>query len=341
MNLQEYIAGVQVGSIDPRQTVFQYIQKAHDAQIHYNTFITIDGDYAMARVDDMAKRGPLYGAPIAVKDLICVEGMRTTFGSLMSESFIPGYSATCIQKLEAAGACIIGKTNMDEFAMGTTNENSAYGPVANPVGAASGAAGVLDEASNKVSASNIPGGSGGGSAAAVSADLCLAALGTDTGGSVRQPAFLTGVVGMKPTYGRISRYGVQAMASSLDQVGVNTKCVADACLLVSIMSGCDENDATSVDRDDVARWHDALKSGSIGAGSLAGKRIGYIEEFFGEGLDADVAHHTRAMIERCREAGATIVPLHFSLMKYIVAVYYILVPAEVSTNLARFDGIRG
>ncbi len=324
LTLKTYIENIANGTMTAKDVMSHYLSKAKEQNSKYNAYLTFADSYIDNNIDTFSQL-PLAGAPIAVKDLICTQWVRTTFGSKIAETFVPSYSASCFKLLEESGGCLIGKANCDEFAMGGSNENSAYGPVINPYG------------DNRIS-----GGSSGGSAAAVAADLCIAALGTDTGGSVRQPAAMCGIVWMKPTYGRVSRYGVQAMASSFDQVWVMTKTVEDAAILLGAISGHDTKDSTSSQRDDKASRQIAIeKSNTLPTWQkLAGKKIGYFTQFFDEGIDPIIADQTKQVLARAESQWATIIPMDFPLLKYMVAVYYVLMPAEVSTNLARFDWIR-
>jgi aspartyl-tRNA(Asn)/glutamyl-tRNA(Gln) amidotransferase subunit A len=284
-----------------------------------NAFLEIDRDGALARADDIQRSGnslPLAGVPIAIKDNICVRGLQTSCGSRILGDYHPPYNATVIDRLFGAGAVIIGKTNCDEFAMGSSNENSAFGPVKNPW-----------------NTSKVPGGSSGGSAAAVAAGIVPVALGSDTGGSVRQPAALCGVVGLKPTYGRNSRYGLVAFASSLDQVGVFARSVNDAARILSVIAGRDKHDATTADvpvPDYVATLTTNIK----------GARVGFPEKLFGAGLDDEIGKAVRAVVDTYRELGAEIVDIELPHARYAIAVYYIIATAEASSNLARFDGVR-
>lgn len=248
------------------------------------------------------------GVPLAIKDNICIEDHLTTCGSKILSNFISPFDATVIKKLKNAGAVILGKTNMDEFAMGSSTETSYFGPTKNPW-----------------DISCVPGGSSGGSAAALSADLCLGALGSDTGGSIRQPASLCGVVGLKPTYGAVSRYGLIAMASSFDQIGPITKTVEDARILYNIIAGYDEMDSTSVKNEKL---------------KIENLKIGIPKEFFAEGLDKSVEIVVKKAIKKLEDLGAQISETSLPFTKYAVALYYIIVPSEVSSNLARFDGIK-
>jgi aspartyl-tRNA(Asn)/glutamyl-tRNA(Gln) amidotransferase subunit A len=288
-----------------------------------NAFNLVDRDGALARAErvDGARAageplGPLAGVPIALKDNICTRGMRTTASSRIIANFVPPYDATVVQRLEAAGAVIVGKTNCDEFAMGSSNENSAFGPVRNPW-----------------ATDRTPGGSSGGSAAAVAAGCVPIALGSDTGGSIRQPGSFCGVVGLKPTYGRVSRFGLLAFASSLDQIGPLTRTVADAALTLSVIAGADTADATS-SREAVPRYAAAL------TGDVCGVRIGVPRAFVSEGVDEGVRRAFDASLETLRGAGATLVDIELPHAKYAIPVYYLVATAEASSNLARYDGVR-
>jgi len=276
---------------------------------------------SMARaVDEKRARGealgPLAGVPIGLKDVLCTHDARTTCGSKLLEGYRPPYDATSVARLRKADAVFTGKLNMDEFAMGSSNENSAYGPVKNPI-----------------DPSRVPGGSSGGSAAAVAGKLALGTLGTDTGGSIRQPAALCGVVGVKPTYGRVSRYGLVAFASSLDQVGTFANDVRGAAKLLEVIAGHDKLDSTSVDRP-VDEWVAACGR------DVKGTRIGVPREYFEEGLDADVRASIEAALKRLEGLGCALVPVEMPHTKYAVATYYVVATAECSSNLARFDGVR-
>ncbi len=287
-----------------------------------NAFLQIDADGARRRADELASAAkesaalPLGGVPVGVKDNICVRGMGATCGSRILAGYHPQYDATVTERLRAAGAIIVGKTNCDEFAMGSSNENSAYGAVHNPW-----------------DVERVPGGSSGGSAAAVAAGLVPVALGSETGGSVRQPAALCGIVGLKPTYGRISRYGLVAFGSSLDQVGIFATNAEDTARVLSVIAGRDAHDATSAGvhvPDYAAELH----------GEVKGKRIGVPRALFGEGLDEEVRAKVEDVIEAYRGLGAEIVDIELPHARYAIAVYYIIATAEASSNLARYDGVR-
>jgi aspartyl-tRNA(Asn)/glutamyl-tRNA(Gln) amidotransferase subunit A len=291
-------------------------------QTKLNVFLSLDRDRALAKARDIDRRrangeslGPLAGVPIAVKDNLCTVSGATTCGSKILAPFRSRYNAHVIDRLEAADAVIVGKTNLDEFAMGSSTENSAWGPTRNPW-----------------NESRVAGGSSGGSAAAVAARLVPAALGSDTGGSIRLPAALCGVVGLKPSYGRVSRYGLVAYGSSLDQIGPITTTVADAALLLNVIAGHDPRDSTSVDQP-VPDYVAALKR------PLKGMRIGISPEYFGEGLDAEVRAAVQSAISVLEDEGAEVVEIHLPHMKYGIACYYLIATAEASSNLARFDGV--
>ncbi len=288
-----------------------------------NSFLALSRERAMAqaaRVDGMVKAGadlpPLAGVPVGIKDVLAMRGAPATAGSKILKGYLPPYDATAVAKLEAAGAVLLGKLNCDEFAMGSSNENSAYGPVRNPR--------ALDR---------VPGGSSGGSAAAVAAGFCVASLGTDTGGSVRQPAAFCGVVGVLPTYGRVSRYGLIAFASSLDRVGPFTRTVEDAALMLEVLAGEDARDATSSSRA-VDGYTSELSKG------VEGLRVGVPEEYFGEGLDPEIRAAVERAIEGLRSAGCVVKPVSLRHTKYAIPTYYVIATAEASSNLSRFDGVR-
>lgn len=304
-------------------TVAFAINAAETLQPELNAFLEIDNKGALARaraIDANQKKGDalptLAGVPIAIKDNICVRGMQTSCGSKILGDYHPPYNATVIERLQDAGAVLIGKTNCDEFAMGSSNENSAFGAVKNPW-----------------DIERVPGGSSGGSAAAVAAGIVPVALGSDTGGSVRQPASLCGVVGMKPTYGRNSRYGLVAFASSLDQVGVFGRTTRDVATVLGVIAGRDPHDATSADVP-VPDYNGELDSG------IKRLRLGFPRALFGEGLDDDVRAAVESAIETYRDLGVEIVDVELAHAKYCIAVYYIIATAEASSNLARFDGAR-
>ncbi|HEY6334153.1 MAG TPA: Asp-tRNA(Asn)/Glu-tRNA(Gln) amidotransferase subunit GatA [Blastocatellia bacterium] len=294
-----------------------------DSLAELNAFLTVTEDRALAQAEAIDRQSAagqslpqLAGAVFAIKDNMVMEGVRTTAGSRILNNYIPPYTATAVQRLEDAGAVIIGKTNCDEFAMGSSNENSAYGPVKNP----------WDQ-------SRVPGGSSGGSAVAVAAGMCSGALGSDTGGSIRQPASLTGVVGLKPTYGRVSRYGLIAFGSSLDQIGPFANRVKDVAAILNVLAGYDKADSTSSNAP-VPDYTAALDQG------IEGLRVGVPREYYGEGLDADVKARTESAIRLLEEMGCRIVDISLPHTEYAIPVYYVLANAEASSNLARYDGVR-
>lgn len=296
--------------------------KVVEAQVH--AYITVTADLARAQAAEAdaafargAVRSPLQGIPLALKDNLCTQHVRTTCGSRMLENFVPSYDATVVQRLRAAGAVFVGKANMDEFAMGSSTETSYFAPTKNPWGGLT----------------CVPGGSSGGSAASVAADACIAALGSDTGGSIRQPAAMTGVVGLKPTYGRVSRYGLVAFASSLDQIGPLTKDVQDAALLLQIIAGHDVCDSTSGNVE-VPDYSQALDRG------VRGLTLGVPREYFVDGMDAEVETAVKASIDTLCQLGAEVIEVSLPHTPYAVATYYILANAEASSNLARYDGVR-
>ncbi len=296
-----------------------------------NAFITVDPERSLAQAraaDERIARGdhaPLTGIPIAHKDIFVAAGWATTCGSKMLSTFISPYDAHVIERFNAAGAVILGKTNMDEFAMGSTSESSWYGPVRNPW-----------------HTDYVPGGSSGGSAAAVAAALAPAATGTDTGGSVRQPAAFTGTCGLKPTYGVVSRYGMIAYASSLDQGGPFARSAADLALMMNVMAGFDARDSTSLDRpsEDYLAALESLGSGATAQRPLAGLRVGIAREHFGAGLNADVESPVRAALDQLVALGAQVMEISLPSSPLAVPAYYVIAPAEASSNLSRYDGVR-
>jgi len=313
------LAGREFSSVELTRHLLARLEAAQP-QLNAMVSITAEAALAAAAQADGAiaagKAGPLTGLPIVHKDIFCTEGVRTTCGSRMLENFVSPYDATVVAKLKAAGTVMLGKSNMDEFAMGSSNETSHFGPVRNP----------WDPAL-------VPGGSSGGSAAVVAARLAPAATATDTGGSIRQPAALTGVTGLKPTYGRVSRYGMIAFASSLDQAGVIAASAEDCALLLGAMAGFDPRDSTSVDAP-VPDYAAAL------AAPAKGLRIGVVKEFFDKGLEADNERELRAALSVYESLGATIEEVSLPNVGLSVPTYYVVAPAECSSNLARFDGVR-
>ncbi|HZI18112.1 MAG TPA: Asp-tRNA(Asn)/Glu-tRNA(Gln) amidotransferase subunit GatA [Pyrinomonadaceae bacterium] len=313
---------IAAGETTAREAAARALDAAEALNPTLNSFLEIDREGALARAGALDAEGhgqdtgALRGVPVAVKDNICVKGMRATCGSRILADYEPQYDATVTERLRAAGAVIVGKTNCDEFAMGSSNENSAFGPVRNP----------WDEG-------RVPGGSSGGSAAAVASRVVPVALGSETGGSVRQPAALCGIVGLKPTYGRVSRYGLVAFGSSLDQVSVFGLTVRDAAAGLGCIAGRDERDATTAD---VPVPDYAAELGS----DVRGARLGVPRELFGEGLDAEVRARVERAVEAYRDLGAEVVDVELPHARYSIAVYYILATAEASSNLARYDGVR-
>lgn len=322
LGLAEALNLLEKGEITALELTEAHLARIEAVDGRVKAYLAVGAEQARqaAKEADKARQagqaGLLCGAPLGLKDLLCTRELPTTCGSRILEHFVAPYNATVVDKLLAEGAVILGKQAMDEFAMGSTSEHCAFQTPENPW-----------------KAGYICGGSSGGTAAAVAADECLAALGSDTGGSIRQPASLCGVVGLKPTYGRVSRYGLVAFASSLDQIGPITKNVADAALLLEVIAGFDPRDSTSVKRP-VPRYRDALTQG------LAGKTIGVPREYFGEGLDPEVEKAVRQGIAALADAGAKVIDISLPHTGYAVAVYYLIAPAEASSNLARFDGVR-
>ncbi|MBT0962147.1 Asp-tRNA(Asn)/Glu-tRNA(Gln) amidotransferase subunit GatA [Denitromonas iodatirespirans] len=321
-SLKDLAAALRAGTLSSVELTTLFLDRIDALNPSLNAFITVDRDGALAAARAADARiaagtaGALTGIPLAHKDVFCTEGLRTTCASKMLADFVSPYDAHVVSQLKAAGAVMLGKTNMDEYAMGSSNENSHFGPAKNPW-----------------DATRVPGGSSGGSAVAVAARLVPMATGTDTGGSVRQPAALTGVTGIKPTYGVVSRYGMIAYASSLDQGGAFGRSAEDCALLLSAMAGFDPRDSTSVEREaeDYSR--------ALGQ-PLAGLRIGLPKEFFAEGMDDDVRAAIDAALEQYRQLGATTVEVSLPNAKLAIPAYYVIAPAEASSNLSRFDGVR-
>ena len=317
--LRKMLDSGEISAVELTRTVLDHIDATEEK---VGAFISIQREQALQQAAEADRLltagqvGALCGIPLSIKDVLCTKGVRTTCGSRMLENFIPPYDATVVAKLKEAGAVLVGKVAMDEFAMGSTSENCAFTVPRNPW--------QLD---------HICGGSSGGSAASVAAAECFASLGTDTGGSIRQPASHCGVVGLKPTYGRVSRFGLVAFASSLDQVGPLTKDVTDCALMINVISGYDPRDSTSVDKP-VPDYTASLRDG------LQNMRVGIPREYFSAGLDPEVEKTVRHGIDILQDAGAEIVEVSLPHTEYCVAVYYIIAPAEASSNLARYDGVR-
>lgn len=317
--LGQMLANKMISSVELTQ---EYLNRIDALNPNINAYVTLDKDktLAQAKAADAriaaGKAEALTGIPIAQKDIFCANGWRTTCGSHMLENFIAPYDAFVIKQFDAAGAVNLGKTNMDEFAMGSSNETSYFGDVKNPW-----------------DMKRVPGGSSGGSAAAVAARLCAAATGTDTGGSIRQPASLCGFTGLKPTYGLVSRYGMIAFASSLDQAGPMAKSAEDCALMMNVMAGFDEKDSTSINRAKEDYTRDLNKP-------LNGLRIGLPKEYFSDGLEANVGAVVQAAITEYKKLGAEIVDISLPNTKLSIPVYYVIAPAEASSNLSRYDGVR-
>jgi aspartyl-tRNA(Asn)/glutamyl-tRNA(Gln) amidotransferase subunit A len=323
LSLREAAARVRRRDVSAVELVRAALARIDAVDPRIGAFLTVSADEALAAASDVDRRvaagadpGLLAGVPIGVKDVICTAGVRTTAGSRILERFVPWYDATVTARLRRAGAVVVGKLNCDEFAMGSSNENSAYGPVRNPW-----------------ATDRVPGGSSGGSGAAVAALECHAALGTDTGGSVRLPAAYCGVVGLKPTYGRVSRYGVIAYASSLDQVGPLARDVADAALVLEAIAGHDDRDATSSPRP-VPAYLTELEGG------VRGLRLGLPREYFVEGMQPEVAAAVREAVRVLEGLGAAVEPVSLPHTEHAIATYYLIATAEASANLARYDGVR-
>jgi aspartyl-tRNA(Asn)/glutamyl-tRNA(Gln) amidotransferase subunit A len=323
LTIHELVDAYREGALTPTAATEAYLARIARYDDRVGAYLTVTRDEALAQAHAADERyrkdapaSPIDGAPIALKDVLCTRGVRTTCGSRILENFVPPYDATAVTRLRAAGAVLLGKTNMDEFAMGSSTEHSAFRPTRNPW-----------------DLTRVPGGSSGGSAAAVAGELAAAALGTDTGGSVRQPAAFCGVVGLKPTYGRVSRYGLVAFASSLDQIGPFTRDVLDCALVLEAIAGVDRRDATSVD---VAVPHYAAAL----TGDVRGLRIGVPTEYFTPGMDPDVERAVREALAVLEKLGASTEEISLPTTDYGIAVYYIVAPAEASSNLARYDGVK-
>ena len=320
VELAAKIKAGEVTAVEAMQAVVAQIEKSEDK---LNCYVTFDKEKALqaaAKADDDIKAGkltgPLAGVPFAIKDNMCTEGMLTTCSSKILGNFVPTFSSEAVIKLQEAGAVIIGKTNMDEFAMGSTTETSAFGATKNPR-----------------NTEHVPGGSSGGSAAAVAANECFAALGSDTGGSIRQPASYCGVVGMKPTYGTVSRYGLIAYGSSLDQIGPVAKDVTDCATILETIASYDSKDSTSVKRDDY-NFTEALVE------DVKGLKIGIPKDYFGEGLEPEVKEAILKAVDVLKDKGAIVEEFDLSLVEYAIPAYYVIASAEASSNLSRFDGVK-
>ena len=320
VKLAEKIKAGEVSAVDAVQAVLAQIEKTEET---YNCYVTIDREGALAEAERVQREieagnltGPLAGVPVAIKDNMCTQGMLTTCSSKILGNFIPTFSSEAVVNLQKAGAIIIGKTNMDEFAMGSTTETSAFGATRNPWNDA-----------------HVPGGSSGGSAAAVAANECFYALGSDTGGSIRQPAGYCGVVGMKPTYGTVSRYGLIAYGSSLDQIGPLCKDVTDCATIMEVIASHDTKDSTSMPREDY-NFTEALVD------DVRGMKIGIPRDYFGEGLDPEVATAVKAAAKVLEEKGAIVEEFDLDLVGYAIPTYYTIAAAEASSNLERFDGVK-
>ena len=320
--LAQLSAGLKAGEYSSVELTQHFLSRIEQFDSTLNSFITVTPEQALeqAKAADARRAAgdasDLTGIPIAHKDIFCTQGVRTSCASKMLDNFISPYDATVVTKLAEAGVVCVGKTNMDEFAMGSSNETSYYGPVRNPW-----------------NTDCVPGGSSGGSAAAMSASLAAAVTGTDTGGSIRQPAALTGITGLKPTYGRVSRYGMIAFASSLDQAGPMTKTAEDAAMMLQAMAGFDVKDSTSADRP-VDDYVSGLNN------PIAGLKVGVVKEFMTGDLDSGIAASTQAMIDELKRQGAEIVEVSLPNAHLSVPAYYVVAPAECSSNLSRFDGVR-
>jgi len=322
LSLKQIADLIRTRKMSAREVLAAYQKQIDKHNPEFNAFITLN-DKAVAaaelvdqKLDRKEEVGPLAGVPIAIKDMLCTKGLRTTAASKILHNFVPPYSATVVERLEAAGAVVIGKTNQDEFAMGSSSETSHFGLTRNPW-----------------NASYVPGGSSGGSAAAVAAGMAAAAIGTDTGGSIRQPASFCGIVGIKPTYGRVSRYGIVAFASSLDQAGPMTRTVEDSALVMEAMSGHDKRDSTTA-QVPVPSWSQSLSR------NLRGMKVGLPREYFSEHVDADTRRTIERATECVRQAGAEIVDVSIPLTGMAVPIYYLVATSEASSNLARYDGVR-
>ncbi|MBI4272691.1 Asp-tRNA(Asn)/Glu-tRNA(Gln) amidotransferase subunit GatA [Candidatus Uhrbacteria bacterium] len=323
LSIREFREGLIKKEFSCKDVIDATYDRIHAIENDVHAFLTLTEESARAHANEVDKKiahgadlAPLEGVPVALKDNMMTKGIRTTAGSKILDAYTAVYDAGVVQRLKKQGSILVGKTNLDEFAMGSSTENSAYGPTKNPH-----------------DLSRVPGGSSGGSAAAVASDECIFALGSDTGGSIRLPASLCGIVGLKPTYGSVSRHGLIAMASSLDQIGPMTRCVEDASMVFDAIKGPDPFDSSSAcaQTKPVTPYLNA---------SIKGLRIGVPEEYFIDGMDADVEREVRTAISHLKSLGATVIPINLPLSQYALSVYYVLQPAEVSANISRFDGIR-
>ena len=327
LGIQELHDGYESGAFTSLEVTACLLERIEKANPELNAFLTVSDEHARRQATAADQRrhegrslGPLDGIPVALKDVLLTKGIRTTAASRILDNFIPPLNATVVDRLRQSGAVVIGKTNLDEFAMGSSSENSAFGPVQHP---------FLE--------SRVPGGSSGGSAAAVAARLAPAALGTDTGGSIRQPAAFTGIVGLKPTYGRVSRCGVVAFASSLDQVGPMARNVSDVAAVLDCIAGFDPQDSTSWESESADNFAAAAALGSQRSPSF---RIGLPQEYFGSGVDSEVEKAVRQAIDLLADAGCEVSQIRLPTTEYAVATYYLIATAEASSNLSRYDGIR-
>ncbi|MBI2486543.1 MAG: Asp-tRNA(Asn)/Glu-tRNA(Gln) amidotransferase subunit GatA [Deltaproteobacteria bacterium] len=323
LTIREVSESIKKKEISPVEITQAILERIGEVDGKLNSYITVLADQAIQFAKEAEKLissgtyiGPLHGVPIGLKDIFCMKGVRTTCGSKILENFISPYDATVTRKLKDAGAVIVGKNNMDEFAMGSSTENSYFGPTRNPW-----------------DLERVPGGSSGGSAAAVSASLCFGSIGTDTGGSIRQPATLCGLVGLKPTYGRVSRFGMIAFASSLDQGGPLTKTVEDTALMLNIIAGNDSRDSTSVNSP-VPDYTSCLNDG------IKGVKVGVPREYFIKGIDTEVEEAVKRAIALVEDLGGVVEEISLPHTKHAVSAYYLLAPSEASSNLARYDGVK-
>jgi len=322
LEISEIVAKVKKRQLSSLEVTQDFLERSQRLNAKLNAFISLN-EQALDEakkidklISDKKDPGILAGVPIALKDLLCTKGIRTTAGSQILRNFIPSYSSTVVEKLQSSGAVILGKTNLDEFAMGSSNENSAFGAVRNPW-----------------DLERVPGGSSGGSAAAVAARMAPGAIGTDTGGSIRQPASYCGIVGLKPTYGRVSRYGIVAFASSLDQAGPMTTSVRDAALVLEAISGFDPRDSTS-SKKPVPQFSEQLNE------SLKGLTIGRPIEYFSNGIDPEIVSAVEDSFQLVKSLGAKVVDVSIPSVKYGISIYYLVATSEASSNLARYDGVR-